>query len=291
MPDIDPIQSFLGAFGQMQGLMQNRRRMKNEEAQQAALEQFRQKQLEQEAAKAGQEDLYKQAELEGKYGKRISNGLIQDIPGFQKPESEMDKLSVAIKNMQLQKGVQDIQEGRQKQSDKESALQVPGFKFQQGQRPTEKSAEELRKQSAAVNNIENLANELKADVGKGGMALLPSERKTKLQQKYTQLQLAMKEAADLGAISGPDMAIIQRSIPDPSAWGDAVVTRGAGRPEAYGTVLQDVKGRLGATAKARGYEPEQQQGLLSTQSAPQAQEKIINGAKYIKVQGGWKKAQ
>ncbi len=112
MPDIDPIQSFLGAFGQMQGLMQNRRRMKNEEAQQAALEQFRQKQLEQQAAKSGQEDLYKQAELEGKYGKRISNGLIQDIPGFQKPESEMDKLGTALKGLQITKAQQDIQQNQ-----------------------------------------------------------------------------------------------------------------------------------------------------------------------------------
>ncbi len=43
----------------------------------------------------------------------------------------------------------------------------------------------------------------------------------KLKSAYSNAMLAVKEAVELGALSGPDMGIIEQNLPDPTSWGGA----------------------------------------------------------------------
>jgi len=65
----------------------------------------------------------------------------------------------------------------------------------------------------AYNQYRNLLDELGPQMGAGP---LNSKDTTRLNSAYTALQMEAKTAAELGALSGPDLTLIEKWIPDPS---------------------------------------------------------------------------
>lgn len=114
MAEIDPIQNFLAAFTQVSGLMNQKRKMKGDEAAQEALQKYRQQQAEKEAAS---EDRKFGLEEKKYRGGLAEKGLMESpegsanpympLPGYQKPENE---LANALKGLQIQKTQQDIKQ-------------------------------------------------------------------------------------------------------------------------------------------------------------------------------------
>jgi len=70
---------------------------------------------------------------------------------------------------------------------------------------------------------------------------LNAEKSQTLKSAYSNAMLAVKEAAELGALSGPDMGIVEQNMPDPSTFGGLIKGKGA--------ATQGVKSALSLVAR------------------------------------------
>ncbi|MFM2117270.1 MAG: hypothetical protein RL316_460 [Bacteroidota bacterium] len=95
--------------------------------------------------------------------------------------------------------------------------QVPGMVYVGEYTPTEKDATEVKKRKAAWEDLDNSLNKLSNSVNKYGIVIRPSPQKSELESAYNDVMIKGKEAANLGAITGPDLQIITSVIPNPSS--------------------------------------------------------------------------
>jgi len=95
--------------------------------------------------------------------------------------------------------------------------QVPGMVYFGEYTPTEKDATEIKKKKAAWEDLDNSINRLSQAVNKYDLRVMPGAEKSELSSAYRDVQIKAKEAAALGAITGPDMDIITGQIPDPTS--------------------------------------------------------------------------
>jgi hypothetical protein len=97
---------------------------------------------------------------------------------------------------------------------------------------TTAEAAELRKQALALDDLNNALNALQKDVEQNGLQVLSvGEGGGKQASTYNQLLIKMKEAANLGALTGPDMALMLKTIGDPTKVITAI--KGGGGPKYF----------------------------------------------------------
>lgn len=75
----------------------------------------------------------------------------------------------------------------------------------------------VREQVAGIDDVLSNLNILETLVTQYGIETMPGRAKADLASAYAATQLGYKEAARLGAITGPDMQIILNAIPDPTS--------------------------------------------------------------------------
>ena len=99
-----------------------------------------------------------------------------------------------------------------------------------------------------------------------------------------------REAANLGALAGPDMDIVLGMIGDPTGIEAAYMG-----DDGYLRVLEQAKNLMnqkhGAEVGAYGYTPSSVMQLKSSGASNNGEQRMINGVPYRKVQGGWERVK
>ncbi len=139
------------------------------------------------------------------------------------------------------------------------SMEVPGYKNVSGFKPTEKDVEELKKLTKTTENIINASNSLKDSLKKYGVSsgLGITEGGRRVDQDLTSLQIELKNQYELGALSGPDMGLVNNAIGKISGIG-AYLTPSNEKEAAIAQVQAVVEKALrnqAAAAEARGFQP------------------------------------
>lgn len=126
------------------------------------------------------------------------------------------KAEQARLNRELQRELKRMGIKEEKQKGIEKSM-VPGMSYVGEYAPTEDDAKQMKKKLAAWMDLNNSMEKLVNVVDEQGLEWKPSEKKRLLDSNYRDVQIKAKEAANLGAITGPDMEIITGQIPNPTS--------------------------------------------------------------------------
>ena len=77
-------------------------------------------------------------------------------------------------------------------------------------------SEPVRKEILAQGNMEDALNRYEELLNEYGTETIPGEGKSRLRAAYTEVLLQAKEMANLGALTGPDLQLIQDTLSDPT---------------------------------------------------------------------------
>ena len=154
----------------------------------------------------------------------------------------------------------------------------PGYEIAEEARP---SAESRKKFAALVGSSEKMkgltAQMRKAIAGTTGVSrTLDPKVVTGLQQLATQVQIEAKNVAGLGALSGPDMGLMNRLAADPTS----VITN-------LTVDLPKMLDQLDAWGSTQVAGESKATGIRKKASADAATTKTVGGKTYKKVPGGW----
>lgn len=105
-----------------------------------------------------------------------------------------------------------------------SSTVIPGYEISQGAEPTKEDVKKVKQSAVAFNRFEKALDALESAVKKYGVRSLPfSEGRAEIERAASQVVIEGKEAANLGALAGPDMNIILSSIGSPTSAKTAVL--------------------------------------------------------------------
>lgn len=142
------------------------------------------------------------------------------------------------------------------QQKQESVAVVPGLDVAPGARPTQDDAKKMKSSLASADRMRRYVTELRALHAKHGTEL-GGEVATRMGQLVKQIQLEGKNIAELGAISGPDLALMEGITgADPTSWGaNAKAIVGIDNTQAALDGLDKWLGdQVGANKTAYGYQ-------------------------------------
>jgi hypothetical protein len=121
-----------------------------------------------------------------------------------------------------------------------------------------KMSEGEQKQFTGVQNTRNAISEFRNELQNFGRldALKPKDR-ARIETKYRNMQMQAKEAYNLGVLNGPDLAILEQIIYNPSSMVGVFVGKEA--IDAQAQELDRIMANIGTTVKAKGKEVPLQQ--------------------------------
>jgi GH24 family phage-related lysozyme (muramidase) len=127
-------------------------------------------------------------------------------------------------------------------------------------KPTDKMRSDLAMAERTSAGLKTELQRLKTMVGDSGSEFLPTADKARMQTVFTNVQMQLKNLYELGAITGPDMAILGQLITDPTGnpldprdWGKGlnIVARNAAQVDEFeriiDTSLQNARSAMGGS--------------------------------------------
>lgn len=123
--------------------------------------------------------------------------------------------------------------------------------------PTQEKAKQAaetarKKQLAPLNAMQDSINRYKRLLKETGPEIVPGPAKSSLMSAYTDLLMKQKEAANLGALTGPDLELMQGMLSDPTTIGAQIQG-----PKALEAQIGQAETALSdARARVEGKEPE-----------------------------------
>jgi hypothetical protein len=96
-----------------------------------------------------------------------------------------------------------------------------------------------QKQSQTLDNLKDAIKTYRGQLKSSGVEVMPGEKKSLLTGAYANLKLLAKEAANLGALTGPDVKILEELFNDP-----ATLTSGALNVLQLGRRAKGLEGQL-----------------------------------------------
>lgn len=170
---------------------------------------------------------------------------------------------------------------REAQQDQD-ALNVPGFDRTGEVQQSPAEAKEARDATGIAKNIQGGIETLKAQMKDNGNFEWGGAGGSAMNVTANDLRLQLKELNKLGVLNGPDLALMLQQIPDTESLGQ-LFTRNSTTDAQLQQVLENINRKVETGMAARGYK--------SKNAAPESETKVINGATYRKVQGGWQKVK
>lgn len=169
------------------------------------------------------------------------------------------KLMGEIANLPLQRDKLIADTQKAQRENLPQANTIPGYENLTGQKPSEKDAEGLKKLSKTTTNILNAAEALKSSIRKHGVSsgFGTTEGGRAVDQDLTNLQIELKNLYELGALSGPDMGLVNNAIGKISG-PMAYLTPGNDKASAVEQVQRIVEKAIQnqqSEASARGFKP------------------------------------
>jgi len=170
-------------------------------------------------------------------------------------------------------------QAQQKAADAARGTVVPGMEVAPGAAPTADDAKKVKASLASRQRMDALVSELRALHGKHGTELTGPVA-TRMGQLVTGIKLEAKNLAELGALAGPDMAIVESLAgADPTSWGSNL--KALFGVDHTATALEGIeqwsKSQADANANAYGYRTQESSGLSNApQSLPPRQSALPN---------------
>lgn len=95
----------------------------------------------------------------------------------------------------------------------------PGFKVHEGANPSPESRKKFTALVASQQKMKELTAAMRRELKGASLTdrMLPGEKKRRLSQLATQLRIEAKNVAELGALSGPDMGLMEAMATDPTS--------------------------------------------------------------------------
>jgi hypothetical protein len=81
--------------------------------------------------------------------------------------------------------------------------------------------ETYRKKSAVLDDLNKAIDVYRGQLDATGIELMPGAARSRLTGSYANLKLLAKEAANLGALTGPDVKILEELFNDPASFASA----------------------------------------------------------------------
>ena len=150
--------------------------------------------------------------------------------------------------------MKDMMSRRTKIMDRAEKSTVPGFDFADAQViPTVKAAEDMRESNELVtimNKDIDRMRKLLEENGTEAFTLFGGEKKS-MESLKSRMLTNYNRIADLGALAGADLALLEDIIPDPTAW----LTSGGTTIEQFDILQSNLNENLSAQASTRGFVP------------------------------------
>jgi hypothetical protein len=135
--------------------------------------------------------------------------------------------------------------------------------------PTSKDAEEIKKATASLKGLQSTGVKIQDDIGgsspldRFGAVTIPftdkkigTEKGIALDSDLTDMVLQAKELANLGAITGPDMKLMESAMGNVTGLGSLVGGKERAKKQ-IGEIIDRAKTKMGLSATTRGYTPHQ----------------------------------
>jgi len=168
---------------------------------------------------------------------------------------------------------------------KSGPVSVYGYELLDGAMPTDDDLKKVKSSSAAYSKFNIAMNSLRDVIKTHGVRSMPySEGRKQIEKAASNVVIEGKEAANLGALAGPDMDLILAAIGDPTSAGTAYLGN-AGYLKVLESARKDSEVRHDATVRAYGF---RRSGAGAGGPAPRAQRQV-DGVTYEKnpTDGKW----
>jgi hypothetical protein len=136
-----------------------------------------------------------------------------------------------------------------------------------------KPSESQEKQVIGVQNTKNAIGEFRNELSNFTRldTLKPNER-ARIETKYRNMLMQAKEAYNLGVLNGPDLAILEQIIYNPTSMKGVVVGRDA--IDSQASELDRIMGNIKSTVQARGAAVPQTTSVISKQAPPGVRQEL-----------------
>ena len=192
-------------------------------------------------------------ELQGRYG---IIGKPDPITGaFPREKGFISSDERQLRAISQRERMTEDREARKELSNR-NKLSVPGFQMEENAPLSTDNQKELLKASTAQKRTDQLIGKMAALVDKsGGGKIIPSAEKKQMKQVYEDLKVELKEAANLGALAGADVKILEGQMIDPTSIEANTLYSKEDILNNYQSLRENLRSKLAATAEARGYRP------------------------------------
>ncbi len=158
----------------------------------------------------------------------------------------------------------------------------PGFEVDAGANPGKETRRDFSKLVTTAERMKGLTAQMREALKgtSGASRVLDPSVRTRLQQLSTQIQIEAKDVAGLGALSGPDMGLMQQMASDPTS---IMANLTVDMPTMLGQL--DKWAENSVSAKSNGTGIRRKGGAKA--AATGAETKTVGGKTYKRVAGGW----
>jgi hypothetical protein len=94
---------------------------------------------------------------------------------------------------------------------------VPGLIYSGGGSPTADDVKKVKSMHSAKLDLDASLDDLQRAINANGTKLIPGAGKVALENSYSDFVIKAKNAAELGALTGPDMGLISQMLQDPTS--------------------------------------------------------------------------
>lgn len=187
-------------------------------------------------------------EFMGALGKEERKSIFErDNP---KPTNTDFNRDLALLRLEMQ-----LDDRKEKKIKAEEEIQVPGYEIPGGVRPRPEEATKARTALTQFNSLESGINRMKELVKENGSFQFFGKAGAEMQSLQTNLKTTLKELYALGALTGPDMALLESQISDPSSL-NSLFTRSSTRQKELDTTLERLRKSFSEGMSSKGYVPQ-----------------------------------
>lgn len=150
-------------------------------------------------------------------------------------------------------GQKELVQTKEKAKGAGAGVNIEGLQVLPDTQPTSDDVKKVKKAKSKFDELMTSVEALKQKVNKYGLKIIPGEEKRLLQSDFADLKLKLKEAAALGALTGPDITILEESLPDPTS----TMTYATLNKDSYLNVIKSAQDRMnqnfGSSIRAYGF--------------------------------------
>ena len=176
---------------------------------------------------------------------------------------------------------------------------LEGYELRPDAQPQETEIRMARGAQGSTRSIERVIGKIRALYNTHGTKVLPSEARARMEALATELYASMKgpDQYALGVLAGPDMALLQKTIPEPTGAQATILDFFSGDQNVlarYDELGSQVRARFEDRVRSFGYVPAgaKPQGQAAPAGRVTSAKIVKNGKTYVQTaDGGWEEEE